>query len=170
MRYQPGIVVLLCVTLLSCGSDKNEQSETRKGEAVDWESVPPGKIAKSPVRHDSLTENQMVRIKHIQEVFREVYPLSTEEWIDGFRRDVEPEGEIVLWEELARAYSLFLKEYNLSMSQKHEVYAVLMKRSMMEPERVLDELTLNYISEEQAMRAMELYRMAPVPPTVIKTR
>jgi hypothetical protein len=158
------------VAILSCGSDKNEPPEARKGEAVDWESVPASKIVKSPVRHDSLTESQIVRIKHIQEVFREVYPLSTGEWIDGFRRDMEPEGEIVLWEELARAYSLFLNEYNLSMSQKHEVYAVLMKRSMMAPDRVLDELTLNYISTEQAMRVMELYRMAPVPPTVIKTK
>ena len=61
----------------------------------------------------------------MQSIFAEVFKRTHEEWLDGFRRDFNPESEIRLWEAMASAYQTFLGEHALSLPAKKEALGLL---------------------------------------------
>ena len=54
--------------------------------------------------HDQISEDLIKRIKRIAEVFKEVHPISIDEWVDGFKYDMEPEEEVAVWETMATKF------------------------------------------------------------------
>ena len=56
-----------------------------------------------PIRHYELSDDHKLRIQKLVPVFEEVFPNSYEEWIDGFERETDPEGELAMWEQMAAA-------------------------------------------------------------------
>ena len=57
--------------------------------------------------------------------FYEVYPRSLEEWLDGFRRDANPESEVQWWERLARCYTTYNQTNSLTGDQKQALFRIL---------------------------------------------
>jgi hypothetical protein len=55
----------------------------------------------SSIRHKTLPESLLVRIKIIYRIFQDVLDDSLEQTIDGFRRDSSPENEVQVWEKAA---------------------------------------------------------------------
>lgn len=58
-------------------------------------------------KHLEFDEGIREYIRQIQTAFAEHYPLSFEEWEDGFRRDANPEREIALWSHAGDVYTAF---------------------------------------------------------------
>ncbi|WP_315725638.1 MULTISPECIES: toll/interleukin-1 receptor domain-containing protein [unclassified Bradyrhizobium] len=66
--------------------------------------VDPKKLKPSPFRHLRLSSELLSRVRLIRAALLEVHPLSMEAWIDGFRRDTNPDREIAIWERIASTY------------------------------------------------------------------
>ena len=103
-----------------------------KREWVNAKSLTPG-----PVRRDSLTEEQTARLRRIHDTFSEVDGFTFEQRLDGFKRDMNPDQEIDVWERMAGAYERFCGTRQLSAEEKKDVYGLLLMRTMTSEEETL---------------------------------
>lgn len=102
--------------------------------------------------------------EEIRDLFRdlkfkldEVYPMSVEQWEDGFLRDTHPEQEIALWLHVADIYSRFTSEGNLSLRQKREYFRVLATCMNSSREMVLQLCGLKLLATEEAEKVIAAY-------------
>jgi hypothetical protein len=82
-------------------------------------------IHRGPLRHESLLPDQLQRIGRLHEVLVEAYPMTLAGWIDGFRRDANPESEIRIIEACAVVYQRLTAQAVLSPEEKQRLYGVL---------------------------------------------
>lgn len=87
-------------------------------------------IRRSPIRRDSLPEALLSRITAIHEILRDVKNGTLEEMIEDFRRDADPDREIIIWEKIASAYVDYTTSYELPNEARREVLSVLLIASM----------------------------------------
>ena len=112
---------------------------------------------------DALVE----RVRRLEPVFWEVYPRSHEEWLDGFKRDADPEPEIAMWEQMGAAYSRFTHDRALTLDAKREVLGVLLLRSATDEQSTLASAKLRHLSHAEAQELVTLYSAAPQPVKVL---
>jgi hypothetical protein len=79
---------------------------------VKW--VDPKTIQPGPIRRDSLTDEQMARIRALQATFVEVDGQTVEQWVDNFKRDIDPDKELRIWERMSKAFRAFCDGRKLS--------------------------------------------------------
>ena len=60
--------------------------------------VDPREVQQGPIRHETLPDELISRVRLIRAALLSVYPNSMEFWLDGFKRDVHPDQEIMWWE------------------------------------------------------------------------
>lgn len=118
-----------------------------------------------PIRHPELPAALMKRIRRLEEIFVEIYPATHEEWLDGFKRDANPEREIAIWEYMASAYTQFLNTGNFDTDTRKEMLGVLLTRSSTADVEPLF-FNLKHLTEKQARSLLSLYEAAPQPVTV----
>lgn len=92
--------------------------------------VPIKDLKLGPIRHKTLPENLLVRLKIINHVLSDVFPTSLEHRINLFRRDVNPIDEITQWEKISAAYLDATKGKDLSKEQKKDIAKVLLGLSV----------------------------------------
>ena len=154
---------LACAPVLLVGCDqsgKPNQSTSPSGDRVKLES--------GPIRHASLTDDQINRARRLQRTFSEVDPSSLEKWVDDFRRDVSPDNELKIWEQMATAYETFIASRNLTVDGKKDVYGILLMRSGAPEEEVLKHQELKVLTEKDAREILALYVGKPEPVTYTK--
>jgi hypothetical protein len=76
------------------------------------------------VHYVPLSEDLRDLLKRLQRVFAGVYPLSLEEWEEGFRRDAYHEEEMALWPHLADVFEHFTRSRQLDQEQKQDILRV----------------------------------------------
>lgn len=125
----------------------------------------PNDIQLSEVVHDSLTADQIQRIKKIQSTFAEVYPMSLEETITNFKRDQNPDNEIDIWLQMANTYHKYVssKQSKLDLNTKKEVYKLILSRSMMSDEEAIANSKLTILTEKEAKEVLSYYKLKPDP-------
>jgi len=153
----------VAVFLTSC-SDTSQEAPSEKvtvaardidtGE-TQW--IDPSKLKPGPIRREALTSEQMDRIAALQKVFVEIDGQTTEQWVNNFKRDFDPDSELAVWERMARAYERYCDSKELSLDAKEEVYRVVLLRSMASQEDVLSRLDLSIISKQDAKDIMANY-------------
>lgn len=158
--YLVSTVVL--VALLVTGCDRGSTSGDARTQWIDPKKLEPG-----PIRHASLTEEQMARVQRVQKVFSEVDPSPIEKWAEDFRRDSNPERELSLWESMASAYETFTTARTLTLAAKKEVFGVVLLRSGAPEEEVLKHVNLKILTEKDARDIMRLFSTQPTPVTVV---
>lgn len=128
---------------------------------VDLSAVQPG-----PLRHAQLDPELVERIKLFRPVFADLYPQTLEQWIEGFRRDVNPEAEIAVWEHMAHALTEFSKMRALPDEARREAFALLLQRSSTSDDKVLEGVQLSHLTLDDAKRLLGLYSSPPKPITI----
>jgi hypothetical protein len=119
-------------------------------------------IQQGPIRHHTLDDSLIARIQAIKPVFEEFYPVSHQKWLEGFQRDLNPENEVVIWEDLAKAYSEFVKDEALDAAQRREAFGLLLVHSATENfDSIFSEV--KYLSRQQAEKLLSLYSAPPKP-------
>jgi hypothetical protein len=119
-----------------------------------------------PIRHSELPPALIERIHRLEETFAEVYPLTHEEWLDGFKRDLDPENEITIWENIAFAYTQFLNSGDFGADARNEAFRLLLIRSSTSD--IESQLAdLKHLTEDQARSLLVLYK-APAQPITIE--
>lgn len=119
-------------------------------------------VLPSPPGRSSLSDEQKHRIEIISAIFSNVYPKKAEDWNEGFSRDMNPEIEISVWENIAKAFLKIDQVKYLSDNQKKEAFDLLLMRSMMSVSKVLEGYKLSTLSKRAAKEILRGYEARPV--------
>lgn len=146
------LFLLINLMLFSCNSNNNEM-----------QNVNPNDIQISEIIHDSLTSDQINKIKKIQSTFEEVLPISLAETITNFKRDQNPDSEINIWLQMANTYEKYLisRKNTLDIETKKEVFNLILSRSMMSEEEAIINSKLTILSEKEAKEVLSFYTLTP---------
>ncbi|WP_280337905.1 GIY-YIG nuclease family protein [Salinicola acroporae] len=123
-------------------------------------------ISESPIGTSVIDDGQKARIAVINEVLKEVFPISLDEMGESFSRDKEPEREIKVWEHMAKAYMKVATDELLSYEFKKEAYHLLLFRSMEYKSEVLKRIKGKVISRRVAKKILDAYELKPKPLSV----
>ena len=133
------------------------------GEAK-TEIVPVKELKEGLIRHKTLPENVLVRIKIIKRSLSDVLPVSLERTINNFRRDAHPIDEITYWERIAAAYLDLTSGKNVNVEKRKDILSALFGFST----GMLDEKKrheFEHLSYEEVVSVGEAY-LAVVPQIV----
>ncbi|MDY0930308.1 hypothetical protein [Chryseobacterium sp. CFBP8996] len=149
-------IITILTLLFSCHSKK----ENNEIVNLDSEQIKLGEIV-----HDTLSAEQLLKIKHIQSTFQEVYPVTLEETIINFKRDQNPDNEIAIWLDMSSAYENYLKSQtsNVDLTKKQEVFKLLLSRSMMPSNEAILNSELKVLDESEANKVLSFYTESPKP-------
>ena len=158
------ILFFISIVLIFCSCDYS------KDDKQNVQTIDPNDIQVSEIVHDSLTTDQIQRIKRVQSTFAEVYPVSLEETITNFKRDQNPDKEIDIWLQMAYTYEKYVssKQNKLDLNTKKEVYKLILSRSMMSDEEAIANSKLTILTEKEAKEVLSYYQLKPDPLDVIK--
>lgn len=111
-------------------------------------------------RHDSFPPVVVTQIKEIQQLLSNIYPLSYEEWEDGFRRDLYPLKQIAYWLILARGCKKFTENKKMNADAKKEVFSTFLERMTYEfdAKSFVEEENLKYLSVEQVQEMLDYFK------------
>ena len=156
------ILIFVTTMFLSCNSGRDDKQNIQ--------TIDPNEIQVGEVVYDSLTREQVDKIKTIHSAFAEVYPISLEETIINFKRDQNPDNEIAIWLQMAGAYERFLgsKQGKLDLATRKEVFKLILSRSMMPNEEAIANSKLTVLTEEEANEVLRYYTASPDPIDVVK--
>ena len=160
MSRFPRPILLAAACVLLAGCERRERPPAAPVPApsatsqprVEW--VDPNLVQPGPVRRESLTPEQMTRIRRLQAVFAEVDGQSVEQWVDNFKRDFHPDRELAVWEKMADAYTRYCSKRTLSPEAKQDVFKVVLMRSMAPEHEVLPRLKLSVLTKADAAEIM----------------
>lgn len=137
---------------------KSRKKSPGSGLTMEVKKFRLGDLEKNEIVHDALSDEQVKRITGFKEILGDVDPISLEETIENFRRDVHPDREIGIMEGIATVFqTVDQQKANRSPEERTELYNLILFRSMMSKEEVLESLQLKYFSAEQASEIIELY-------------
>lgn len=125
-------------------------------------------IQMGPIRHDSLSADQLERIKSIQATFAEVYPVSLDETITNFKRDLDPDKEIAIWMQMANAYKKFVTASTPDSTKRKEAFELLLLRSMMSGDEAVKQARITKLTDQDVKAILRNYAADPMPVTVTK--
>jgi hypothetical protein len=72
------------------------------------QQVPLSEIQIGPIRHPVLPDEFIERIRAFKAILTDVDGASIAQTIDNFKRDVNPESELVIWERIAGTFEAYL--------------------------------------------------------------
>ena len=160
-EFQILLVLTLAVLTQTACSNSTLDTKPDSGAVVveDVQSgqtqwVDPNKLQRGPIQRETLTAEQLQRIAAIRETFVEIDDQTIEQWVDNFKRDLNPDNELAIWERMAKAYSRYCDTHQLDLDIKKEVYKVVLLRSMTSPNDVIAKLELTKLSEQDARDVM----------------
>jgi len=76
-------------------------------------------------QHDSLPPDVMVAIAEFVNELADVRPMTQDEWIDGFRRDANPDREVAGWWHLSKILRVMTDRHQYSAPQRAEGFRIL---------------------------------------------
>ncbi len=123
------------------------QVEGIDGEVyVEASQVRPG----GDYRHPPFDEERKAVMRQLAEVFADVYPITAEQWEDGFRRDMHIDKEIGLWCRMAQALQHFTEDGAQSLEQRREIYQVISACVTNGPHNALRTVSLRTLARPRA--------------------
>ena len=88
-------------------------------------------LHQGPIRHPTLPDPFIVRIKACRAILGDVDTASLEQTIDNFKRDANPESELVIWERIASTFQMYLSHNpTIDLAVRKEIFAVLVSASI----------------------------------------
>jgi len=81
---------------------------------------------------------------------------------------LNPEDNLVLWEEMVRAYSAFCKARCSTAPERADVYRALLLRTMYEEPVAASRTQPKVLTPAEVHAVMKLYRLPPKPIEVMK--
>ena len=139
-------------------SEKADPSDAR---LVQWFS--PESLRPNPVGTCTLSEEQFDRAKILHMNLKKATGIQDIDWMESFTRDVEPERELKIWEQIAVAY-LTVDGIDVAPEGfKREAYHLLLQRSWSSTDEVLSSATLEHLSLATARKLLDRYPLRPKP-------
>jgi hypothetical protein len=79
----------------------------------------------SPIRRTELPPGLVLRVATLRSVLAEVCPMTSEQWLDSLRRDLNPEKEVLWWERVAGCFTAFITKRPFSSDQRQAVFKII---------------------------------------------
>lgn len=117
-------------------------------DSLPREILPIKDIKPSPRRRQQLPEKLVIRTLLFHALAREAIPLSFDEAIDGFLRDLDPDREVEVFERISACYYLTTKGKNFRLEKKKEIYSALLRIST-GPLRTSDHMRFKHLSRRE---------------------
>lgn len=118
--------------------------------------------------HQELPKALLKRIKYTTDTFEIVDGISYEKAIDMYKRDLNPEENLEIWEEMARVYNSFCASRCSSSAERKEVYRALLLRSMFSSGEALVRLQPIVLSPAEAKAIISGYQLPSKPIDVMQ--
>lgn len=120
--------------------------------------VEPNTLRQGNIKHPPFPEPVRRELEEMYEVLREVYPISFQEWEDGFRRDHTPENEIAIWRRIAHWYKYFaLSGDSNSAEQRRDYFRLLLTCSNSPRQNIWQVADRGVLSRPEAERVIAAY-------------
>ena len=132
--------------------------------------VDPNSIQLSPRRHAELPASLLERIRNTTNVFEKIDGISYAQAVDLYKRDLNPEENLLLFEEMAKAYLAFCKERCKSAAEQKEVYRALLLRTMFEHREAVRRAEPRVLTVAEVEQVVKLYRLPARPIPVVKEK
>jgi len=85
----------------------------------------------SPIRQEVLPKGFIMRVKKMKKILREVETSSLEEAVSNFQRDLCPQKELLIWENIAISYKAISQSNpNLTLKEKRKVFSDILIDSL----------------------------------------
>ena len=108
-----------------------------------------------PIRHPVLPGDFIERIKAFKKILSDFDTVSLEQTIDNFKRDADPQSELVIWERIASAFQLYLSHNPTTDSAiRKDIFAVLLSASMGTEEFE----NIKHLTDQQIKHLVNYYR------------
>lgn len=121
---------------------------------VDQTQIKPG----THYYHPPFTCEIRREIEHIATALKDVYPLSLQQWEDGFRRDQCAEKELFQFNCIAEAYVRMTTGTKLTQAQKKEYFRAMVITSASDRDSFTASFRAVAISMSEALAAAEMYQ------------
>jgi hypothetical protein len=109
--------------------------------------------------HQELDEKLVNRIKKFRSKLKEVSDVDLDVTIENFRKDPNPEEEVIVWEVITHSYEEAVKEIgDQSIEVKYEIYNLVLLRSLMPAKDVLEQIKLKKIDHATAVKVLSFYK------------
>ena len=131
--------------------------------AEETKIMDPNDIKMGPVLNEKLPEDLLKRIKSVTDVFEIVDGISYTESVNLYQRDLDPEANLVIYEEMARVYKEFCETRCSSQVERMDVYKLTLIRSMFKENEVLQRVDLNSLSQQEALSIIKSYKLKAEP-------
>jgi len=128
----------------------------------------PNDVKLGSVLHSELSEALLKRIRTLSDTFEIVDGISYEKSVDLYKRDLDPESNIVIYEEMARVYNKFCASRCSTQDERMDVYRLVLLRSMFSNEETLKRANLKAVSTSEAVKIVGLYKLKEQPIVVIQ--
>src|ERR1700741_5521420 len=116
----------------------------------------PNDISFAPYQHGDLPPEMLTRIRATTDTFQSIDGITYEKAVDLYKRDLNPEENLALWEEMVRAYKSFCRTRCNNPEERMDVYRTLLLRSMFSEEEALARSQLKILSQHEAKEVMQL--------------
>lgn len=124
------------------------------------------RLRESPPGTSLLSPDQAERAEILCSLLTKLNPVARDKWLEGFTRDENPESEIRIWEEVAKAYLTLENADDATDGFRSEAFALLLERTWSSTSEVLSGRELKHFSVKNAKRLLEAYELRPKPLTV----
>lgn len=127
-------------------------------------------LQEGPYRHRELSPALLERIRATTDVFHPIDGLSYEQAVDLYKRDLNPEENVVLWEEMARVYTTFCKGRCTTAAERMDVYQALLLRSMFDEQDAIRKAAPKVLTAAEVTSVVKSYRLPAKPISVVKSQ
>jgi hypothetical protein len=135
----------------------HSDGQTRATQRI--ERLKTDEIQMGSVRRETLTGQQIERLRKLQVALAEVDDSPIERWIDDFRYDANPDREIGVFEAVAEAYQAFCSARPRDLAQKKDAFGLLLDRAGSTYEDSLKNYELRVLSIAEAKEVLSYYKM-----------
>ncbi|TDQ27530.1 hypothetical protein [Tenacibaculum caenipelagi] len=146
MKITLSIIAVIGIALLI--SSCTNKTKKQESEII---TIDPNELIPGPIQHEDLSENQLTKIKLIHKTFEEVYPITLEETITNFKRDLNIDREINLWIKMKETFENVLNEKQYDkVEERKEVFKIIFMSTMMPKNKVKSNVEIKELSENDA--------------------
>jgi hypothetical protein len=124
-------------------------------------------LKEGPIRHHDLPKSLLVRIQNIWYATHDVVPLPLEKTIENFQRDLRPESEVQVWEQIISAANVAMDVLKRSdVDTRRQLFKVLFALGNGDIKLVFERIRSGEIDKSVAAAAVQGLHKA-VPPVIV---
>ena len=119
--------------------------------------IDPTHLNKSPYQYGPFDEETRDYLREIKSALDDVYPMTVDEWEDGFRRDRNAEQEIAIWLHIAAIFNKLTLDSESDADEREDIFRILLSCANNPKELALTAAEIKKLSRPEAEAVAAAY-------------